>query len=102
GTLQSSRGERVLGVEATRVHSTFGDVMLINHPGLALLGKVNWGLILDPANIRRVPLIDMKTKNVQDNDVHGKEKQWYEVATIEVHKEKTHAVVRDTATDGFA
>lgn len=101
GTLQSSRGEKVLGVNATKIKTTFGELAVMNHPGLNRLGKVNWGLILDPTNVRRVPLINMKTKKVGDNDVHGETKQWYEVTTTEVRKEMTHAVVRDTATDSF-
>ena len=44
----------------------------------------------------------MKIKDVTDKDVDGRDQQWQEEATIEVRKEKTHAVIRDTATDSFA
>ena len=102
GTLQSTRGENVLGVEATRIHTSFGDVFLVNHPGLNLLGKTNWGLIIDPMEVRRRTLRGMQIKDVTDNDVDGRDKQWIEECTIEVRKEKAHAVVRDSATDSFA
>lgn len=102
GTLQSTRDERVLGVEANRVHSSFGDLLLINHQGMAEMGKSNYGLVLDPANIRRRPLRPMRSKMVTDNDIDGDAEQWLEECTLEVRYEATHAVVRDSATDSFA
>lgn len=102
GTLQSTRDENVLGVEATRLHTSFGDLMLINHQGLSELGKTNYGLIVDPAYIRRRTLRPMRIKDVQDADQDGRAQQWIEEFTMEVRYEATHAVVRDSATDSFA
>lgn len=101
-TLQSTRDEKVLGVSATRIHSTFGDLMLINHYGLEEMGKSNWGLVVDPQNVRRRPMRPMTTKDVTDKNKDGEAKQWLEECSLEVRYEKTHAVVRDTATDSFA
>lgn len=102
GTLQSTRDENVLGVEATRVHTSFGDLMLINNQAFEEIGKSNYGLILDPMNVRRRTLRNMKiNRNVQANDIDGRADQWIEEATIEVRKEVTHAVTRDSATDSF-
>lgn len=101
-TLQSSRDENVLGVEATRLHTTFGDLMFINNQAFKELGKTNYGLVLDPMNVRRRTLRNMQiNRNIEDNDVDGRADQWIEEATIEVRKESTHAVIRDTATDSF-
>lgn len=100
-TLQSTRGEKVLGVSANRLHSSFGDLMLINHQGLEELGKSNYGLILDPAYIRRRPLRPMTRKEITDADVDGLAEQWIEQYSMEVRYEVTHAVVRDSSTDSF-
>lgn len=101
-TLQSSRDENVLGVAATRLRTTFGDLMLINNQAFAELGKDNYGLVVDPMNVRRRTLRNMQiNRGVQDNDVDGRADQWIEQATIEVRKESTHAVIRDTSTDSF-
>ena len=100
-TLSSTRKETVLGVKATRVTSPFGDLMLINHQGMEEMGKSNYGLIVDPAHIRRRPLRQMRKKDVTSPDVDGREEQWLEEATLEVRYEATHAVVRDAATDSF-
>jgi hypothetical protein len=102
GTLQSTRDENVLGVEATRVHTTFGDLMLINNQAFEELGKTHWGLVLDPMQIRRRTLRNMKIKNVEDSDQDGRARQWIEEFTVEVRKEMTHAVVRDNSTDSFS
>jgi len=102
GTLQSTRDENVLGVEATRIHSSFGDFMLINNQNFAEMGKTNYGLILDPMNFRRRTLRNMTiNRNVQDNDIDGRADQWIEEFTVEVRKESTHGVVRDSSTDSF-
>ena len=102
GTLQSTRDENVLGVEATRLHTSFGDLMLINNQAFAEIGKDNYGLVVDPMNIRRRTLRNMKiNRNVQANDVDGRADQWIEECTIEVRKESTHAVIRDSSTDSF-
>lgn len=101
GTLQSTRDENVLGVEATRLHTSFGDLMLINNQAFAELGKENYGLILDPMQIRRRTLRPMDIKDVDDDDQDGRARQWIEEFTVEVRKEQTHAVVRDTDTDSF-
>lgn len=101
GTLQSTRSENVLGVEATRIHSSFGDVMLINHQELEEMGKTNWGVWIDPANVRRKPLRPMKTKDVTANNVDGTDTQWLEECSLEVRYEVTHGVIRDTATDSY-
>jgi len=101
-TLQSSRDENVLGVEATRLHTSFGDLMFILNQGFEEVGKTNWGLVLDPMNIRRRTLRGMKiNEDVQDNDIDGRADQWLEEASIEVRKEMTHGVVRDNSTDAF-
>ena len=100
-TLQSTRNEKVLGVSANRIHSSFGDVLLINHQGLEEMGKSNYGLVIDPANIRRRPLRRMKTKRIEDSDLDGMAEQWLEECTIEVRYEQTHGVTRDSATDSF-
>ena len=102
GTLQSTRDENVLGVEATRLHTSFGDLMLINNQAFAEIGKENYGLVIDPMNVRRRTLRNMTiNENVQANDVDGRADQWIEEATIEVRKESTHAVLRDDSTDSF-
>jgi len=102
GTLQSTRDENVLGVEATRLHTSFGDLMLINNQAFAEIGKENYGLVVDPMNVRRRTLRDMKiNRDVQANDVDGRADQWIEECTVEVRKESTHAVLRDTNTDSF-
>jgi hypothetical protein len=101
-TLQSSRDENVLGVEATRLHTSFGDLMFILNQGFAEIGKTNWGLILDPANVRRRSLRNMKiNRNIQANDIDGRADQWIEECSIETRKEVTHGVVRDSSTDAF-
>lgn len=101
GTLQSTRDEEVLGVEATRIHSTFGDLMLLNNQAFEELGKENWGLVLDPMNIRRRTLRNMTINDVEENDADGRAKQWIEEFSVEVRKEVTHGVVRDDSTDSF-
>lgn len=101
GSLQSFRDEKVLGVSATRIHSSFGDIMLINHQGMAEMGKSNYGLLIDPKHIRRRPLRPMFRKDVQAPNIDGQAEQWLEEVTTEVRYELTHAVMRDSATDGF-
>lgn len=101
-TLRGTRDEHVLGVLANGIKSSFGKCLLLNHQGLAEMGKTNYGLIVDPAHLRRRPLRPMTKKVIGDNDVDGKSWQWIEECTIEVRYEATHAVVRDTATDSFS
>jgi hypothetical protein len=101
-TLRGTRDEKQLGVRCKSITSSFGKVFLFNHQGLAEMGKTNWGLIIDPAHVRRRPLRPMKTKQIEDNDVDGKAEQWIEEVSQEVRYEATHAVVRDTATDSFS
>jgi hypothetical protein len=102
GTLQSTREENILGVEATRLQTSFGELALINNQNFAELGKTNYGLVIDPANVRRRTLRPMTiNRDVQSDDVDGRADQWLEESTVEVRKESTHAVVRDANTDSF-
>lgn len=101
-TLRNSRNEKQLGVMCKSIETTFGKCYMFNHQGLSEMGKTNWGLIIDPAQIRRRPLRPMKIKQVEDSDVDGKAEQWLEECSIEVRYEECHAVVRDSATDGFS
>src|SRR5690606_5769866 len=78
GTLQSTRGEKVLGVDATRIHSSFGDLFLINHQGLEEMGKSNYGVVMDPANVRRRPLRPMKKRPIRQPNEDGQRNQWIE------------------------
>jgi len=101
-TLRNNRNERQLGVMCKSIESSFGKVYLFNHQGLEEMGKTNWGLVIDPAHIRRRPLRPMKTKDIEDKDVDGMATQWIEECSLEVRYEATHAVVRDSATDSFS
>lgn len=101
GTLQSFRDEKVLGVSATRIKSSFGSLMLINHQGMEEMGKSNYGLVVDPAAVRRRPLRPMRTKRVEDDDIDGQAEQWLEECSLEVRGERRHAVIRDSSTDSF-
>ena len=102
GTLQSFRDETILGVAATRIHTSFMDAYLVNNQGFVEYGKTNYGVIIDPANVRRRPLRAMKVKRVEENNRDGRARQWIEETTLEVRNEKTHAVIRDSATDTFS
>ena len=102
GTLQSFRDETVLGVMATRIKTSFIDLYLIKNQGFQEYGKTNYGVIIDPANIRRRPLRPMKIKRVEENNRDGRARQWIEECTLEVRNEPTHAVIRDSATDTFS
>lgn len=101
-TLRNNRNETQLGVQCKSIETSFLKLYVFNHQGLAEMGKTNWGLIIDPAQIRRRPLRPMRIKDIEDKDVDGTAKQWLEESSLEVRYEATHAVVRATATDSFS
>ena len=65
-TLQSSREEKVLGVEATMLKTTFVDIVFIYNQGFVEYGKTNYSLVIDPANVRRRPLRAMTVERVEE------------------------------------
>lgn len=100
-TLRGTRDETVMGIVATGIKYAQYKLMIIDWQNGENLGKTNYGLIIDPANAGYRPYRTMQRKNVSDADVDGRDVQWIETQCVEVTKEKTHAVMRDTATDSF-
>jgi len=88
-----------LGLEITTVRTGHGVLNIVKHEGLRFMGKQEWGLVFDPAYIRRRVLRPMTRKDVTPPDLDGVRIQWLEESTVEVRYEKAHAVIYNVDTD---
>jgi len=97
--LTATREVNSLGLHITSVRTGFGNLRIIYHEGLSRMGKREWGLIIDPAYIRRRTLRPMSRKDVTPPGLDGRVLQWLEESTVEVRYEKAHGIVYNTNTD---
>ena len=99
--LQWNRDDHVLGVHARSLKTSHGTIFFISHQDLEEHGKLNWGLVIDPANLKRVTKRPLHILDATVPGTDGTDKRWIEESTIEVRKEMAFAIVRDTATDNL-
>ena len=98
--LRWDRSSNVLGVTATKIEYGNAKLMMMPSQELTEHGKTQWGIILDPANVSRVPYRELQTLKTDGSDlVDADYVRWLEEWTIQVDKETTHGIVYDSATD---
>lgn len=98
--LQASRETtRRLGMEITSIRTGHGVLNIVKHEGLRLAGKNEWGLVFDPAYIKRRVLRPMTRQDVTPPGLDGVRIQWLEESSLEVRYEKAHAIIYNSDTD---
>lgn len=73
-------GDKVFGIECTKIHTVFGDIDLIHDPTLDALGYTNCGGLIDEAGLVRYW---MKNEDSKSENVEGEEAKREVVMTID-------------------
>ena len=76
----SVTGDKVFGIECTKIHTVFGDIDLIHDPTLDALGYANCGGLIDENGLVRYY---MKNEDAKTENVDGEEAKREVVMTID-------------------
>ena len=76
----SMTGDKVFGIECTKIHTVFGDIELIHDPTLDALGYANCGGLIDENGLVRYY---MKNEDAKTENVDGEEAKREVVMTID-------------------
>ena len=95
--LDASKVDVVRGIRCTKIESNFGMLLITHDNSLDELNYRNYGIVVDPKNLRRRVVEPMAIENLEVDKPGIKRaemKRLLENFSIEVRHAKTHAIVR--------
>lgn len=90
------------GLKLMQYETPYGTLQMKGHPLLSQNpGFADWGIVIDPRNLRYRPLKNRDTKFLKDRGSNGADASTHEFLTeagLEVRHENTHGILKNAAT----
>lgn len=88
--------DKTYGMRVKTLVTSYGDLQVIYDPLLAESGHADYGMVIDPENVRYCHLDGRDTKlktNIQENDRDGIKDEYLTECSLEVRLPKTHMLL---------
>ena len=88
--------DKTYGMRVKTLVTSYGDLQVIYDPLLAESGHADYGMVIDPENVRYCYLDGRDTKlktNIQENDRDGIKDEYLTECSLEVRLPKTHMLL---------